>query len=254
MQTPAQKNTEAPFILGTVIHDAQSGNELPADWTGVARWDRDGRTTYFYIGDENNERTWNGLLANNYAMALNEAEQKFGKAESIAEAIRPTAHIPQIQAYEAAISILESGQMPEIQLKPDGRFNDIVFNGHSLAMWDDKSINKDELLTVLKNNQASYLERFGELDLDNATPGASMRSPITGKVIDVSADYIVQHIGMGKRVYHVIDDLEITPTSGRYGRLICKNDHLEIRYDENGKGIVKDLDREHEQLINNVSR
>lgn len=163
---------------------------------------------------------------------------------------QPTAHLPQIQAYESAITILKSGEMPNIEIVPFGDCNDIVFNGRPLAVWDDTTINQTELLLILEAYQETYLDRHNALDLANATPGQSIRAPIIGKVIDMSADYIVQDIGKGKRVYHAYDDLDLTLMQGKCNH-VCQGDRLEIKYADNGKAKVINLnEKSREQRAN----
>ena len=80
---PALKFLNTPFILNTAVFD-QHGNPLPNAWCGVALYQHEGRSTYFYIGREGSERTWNGLQAQQYDKAIIEAESNFGPIRNAA--------------------------------------------------------------------------------------------------------------------------------------------------------------------------
>lgn len=209
-------------------------------------------------GIENNVREANAFVSDQKIHGhLNESEmQNFYKLIQVA-AYQPTAHIHQLQAYESAIATLRAGEMPSIKLEPYNgktvRFNDIIYNNQILAMWDDDTVTVAELLPILEKYQATYLERFNALDLASATPGATIRAPIIGKVIDASADYIVQDIGKGKRIWHAYNDLDLSQVPDRgIGNMLCIGDRLEIKYTDNGKAKVTNLDQKSLEKLDNA--
>jgi hypothetical protein len=72
LRDASKKTTAYPFYSNNKLFNAEGTAELPKDWTGVARSDSGKR--FFYLGQENGERSFNPLKAENYEDALKEAE------------------------------------------------------------------------------------------------------------------------------------------------------------------------------------
>lgn len=79
-QEKDDSNIHVPFTMATngkVIAYDRDGNALPDDWTGVViSSEGSGSTpTYFYLGQDNGERSFHGLQAETYEEALKESEK-----------------------------------------------------------------------------------------------------------------------------------------------------------------------------------
>lgn len=72
LRDASRKTTAYPFYSNNKLYNAEGTAELPKNWTGVARSDSGKR--FFYLGQENGERSFNPLKAENYEDALKEAD------------------------------------------------------------------------------------------------------------------------------------------------------------------------------------
>ena len=72
LRDASKKTTAYPFYSSNKLFNAEGTAELPKDWTGVAKSDSGKR--FFYLGQENGERSFNPLKAESYEDALKEAD------------------------------------------------------------------------------------------------------------------------------------------------------------------------------------
>jgi hypothetical protein len=121
--TPSGQGGSIPFMMtvgGTVtIYEGDTANPLPQSWTGICTDGNDVKS-FWYIGREGGERSFNKLAANNYADAVAEARARqlppdYGQEQkpAVVEPQATSANLP-VEGDSAEITAILSKHIPAL--------------------------------------------------------------------------------------------------------------------------------------------